>query len=212
MNRQKFILTLTVACASALTLVKKVIAQYPQRVVGGGCDGCDLIYEGMPRQFSNTAYLPDWHEAGHKMIVEGTVYKKDKRTPAKNVIVYLYHTDSKGYYSKAPGQVNGLRHEHIRGWIRTGADGKYRFYTTMPAPYPGKNSPAHIHPVIKEAGINEYYIDDYWFEGDVLITPDLRKKAENRGGNGIIKLMQNNQGWQVCKRDIILGLNIPDYV
>lgn len=212
MNRQKFILTLTLGCVPALSLVKKVLAQYPQRVVGGGCDGCNLIYEGMPGQFTNTAFLPDWHSGNRKMIVEGTIYQKDKSTPAKDVILYIYHTDSKGYYSTSPGQQHGLRHGHIRGWIKTGADGKYRFYTSMPAPYPERNNPAHIHPVIKEPGINEYYIDEYLFEGDPLLTTIVRKKVENRGGNGIIRLTNNDKGWLTCKRDIVLGQNIPGYV
>ena len=211
MNRQKFILSLTLGIVPALASAKRALNFLGQGPVGGGCDGCDLMYEGTPAKMSNTTYLPGWSEGDKKMIVEGTVYHKDKRTVASNVIVYLYHTDSDGHYSPAPGQVNGKRHGHIRGWIKTGSDGRYKFYTTMPAAYPERNNPAHIHPVIKEPGINEYYIDEYQFDDDPLLTTQLRNKAENRGGNGIVKLTKNSDGLLVCKRDIILGLNIPNY-
>jgi protocatechuate 3,4-dioxygenase beta subunit len=211
MNRQKFITTLTLGLTAVLASAKNNFMLSPSPEVGGGCDGCNLIYEGMPKHLSNTSHLPGWAEGGKKMIVEGTVYRRDKRTVAPNVIVYIYHTDSKGYYSQLPGQVNGKRHGHLRGWVKTGCDGKYTFYTTIPAPYPERNNPAHIHPVIKEPGINEYYIDEFLFDNDPLLTDSLRAKAENRGGNGVIKLTSNQAGILVCKRDIILGLNIPNY-
>jgi protocatechuate 3,4-dioxygenase beta subunit len=163
MNRQKFISALTIGLVSMTASAKRLLKLPPQQLTGGGCDGCDLIYQGMPAKLSNTTYLPDWHEAEAKMIVEGTIYFKDGSTPAPGVIFYLYHTDSTGHYSKAAGQVHGLRHGHIRGWIKTGNDGKYWFYTGKPAAYPNRDIPAHIHPVIKQPGMNEYYLDDYFF-------------------------------------------------
>ncbi|OOQ61304.1 dioxygenase family protein [Mucilaginibacter pedocola] len=211
MNRQKFITSLMLGLAGLAASAKKVSSLAPSPEVGGGCDGCNLIYEGMPSNLSNKAYLPGWTAGGKKLIVEGTVYRKDGHTVAANVILYIYHTDSKGYYSASPGQVNGKRHGHLRGWLKTGCDGKYTFYTTMPAPYPERNNPAHIHPVIKEPGINEYYIDEFQFDNDPLLTDSLRSKTENRGGSGIIKLSKNASGILVCKRDIILGLNVPYY-
>jgi protocatechuate 3,4-dioxygenase beta subunit len=210
MNRQKFIMALALGIVPALASARRVFSLIPAPIGGGGCDGCELMYEGMPRKLSNTAYLPDWKTGGQRLIVQGIVYRKDKRTVAPNVIVYIYHTDSKGYYSPSAGQVNGKRHGHLRGWIKTGSDGKYIFYTTMPAPYPERNDPAHIHPIIKEPGIKEYYIDEYRFDNDPLLTPALRSKAENRGGNGIVKLSKNTAGIFLCKRDIILGQNIPN--
>lgn len=207
MNRKEFLGSM----AGCLFTVA-AFAQGPRlRKVSDGCDGCELIYEGMPAQPSNTAYLPDWNEDTQKMIVEGRIFKRDGVTPAAGVMLYIYHTDDKGYYSSAPNQRLALRHGHIRGWIKTGADGFYRFYTCLPAPYPGHSDPAHIHPVVKEADTNEYYIDEYVFEGDALLTTAYRKKLQNRGGPGIVKLTKNPGGWWVCKRDIVLGLNIPNY-
>lgn len=182
------------------------------RPVGDGCEGCEAIFEYGKKVLTSTDTLPDFRESGPKMIVSGTIYQQDGKTPAKDVILYIYHTDQKGYYAPR-GHEKGWakRHGYIRGWIKTGADGKYAFYTLKPAPYPGENIPAHIHPVIKEPGVQEYWIDEYLFQGDPLLTQAERNQQKQRGGGGIITLTRNQQGILICHRDIILGKNIPGY-
>jgi protocatechuate 3,4-dioxygenase beta subunit len=64
--------------------------------------------------------------------------------------------------------------------------------------------------VVKEPDRNEYYIDEYLFEGDRFLTPSERRRQERRGGNGII-LLNEKERMLHGKRDIILGKNIPDY-
>ncbi|HYV93450.1 MAG TPA: hypothetical protein VE978_16880 [Chitinophagales bacterium] len=180
-------------------------------LIGGGCDGCELMYAGMPDNIGWIDTLPDWNEAGEKMEVSGTVYQLDEKTPAANVILYFYHTDSKGYYSPADSQTIARRNGHIRGWVKTNAQGAYKIYTNKPAHYPGTNIPAHIHVVVKEPGKNEYYIDEYEFEGDSLLTEQQELRMEKRGGKGVVKLTKDVSGILDCHRDIMLGLNIPNY-
>ncbi len=200
-----------------LTLVVMVCAWgYSQsspsgKVVGGGCDGCNLIYEGMPSTLFWETIIPDSKEPGEPLIITGTIYKKDGRTPAPGVILYVYHTDNKGNYSATLTQREGRRHGHLRGWMKTDDKGRYRFRTIRPASYPNRKIPAHIHPIIKEEGINEYYLDEYLFDDDPLLTADERSKQEKRGGLGIIKLIKNQQGEWIGQRNIVLGLNIPNY-
>jgi protocatechuate 3,4-dioxygenase beta subunit len=181
--------------------------------VGGSCEGCEAIFES-PVPFEKLSWidtLPDFNEPGPKMVISGIIYKVDGKTPAPGVVLYVYHTDQNGHYSKKGNEKGwGQRHGYIRGWMKTNNKGEYKFFTLKPAPYPGANIPAHIHPVIKEPGKNEYWIDEYLFEGDKFITAEERKKQEQRGGNGIISL-QENSGVLYGKRDIILGFAIPGY-
>jgi protocatechuate 3,4-dioxygenase, beta subunit len=79
-----------------------------------------------------------------------------------------------------------------------------------PAPYPNETIPAHIHLAVKEPELNEYYIDDLVFDDDKLLTADLRKNMEHRGGSGVLRLLELEQT-QIAEHDIILGLNVPDY-
>ena len=180
-------------------------------VVGGGCDGCALMFEGMPADLSWETTIAESTEAGESMEISGTIYQSDGKTPANAVVLYVYHTDARGFYSPAQGQTLGRRHGHLRGWMRTGADGRYRFKTIRPAPYPNARIPAHVHPLIKEADKNEYWIDEYVFADDKLLTPSERQKLEKRGGSGVITLTKNASGVWVGHRDIVLGLNVPDY-
>jgi protocatechuate 3,4-dioxygenase beta subunit len=178
--------------------------------VGGGCDGCELIYEGLPKDLPWQTKLNPSTEPGDPMEISGVIYKKDGKTPVPNVILYVYHTDATGLYSPASNQSQGRRHGHLRGWMKTTAQGEYQFTSIRPVAYPNRQIPAHIHPIIKEPDKNEYYLDEYRFDDDPLLTKEERSKAENRGGSGVIHLTKRNGVW-VGKRDIVLGLNIPNY-
>ena len=135
----------------------------------------------------------------------------DGKTPAENIILYVYHTNQKGYYAPGSNQAEGKRHGHIRGWMKTGKDGAYKFYSIKPGMYPERAIPARLHPLIKEPGKTVYWIDEYVFDDEPYVDSTYRAKEEKRGGSGIIKLTRNDQGVWIGKRDLILGLNVPDY-
>jgi protocatechuate 3,4-dioxygenase, beta subunit len=182
------------------------------RKVGGQCEGCEAIYEYAAKKLKATDTLPDFNEPGPKLILTGTIFHIDGKTPAKDVILYVYHTDQTGKYSTKGGEKGwAKRHGYIRGWIKTDATGRYTFYTLRPASYPGTKAPAHIHPVVKEPGKNEYWIDEFIFDNDPFVTAEVRKSQQERGGNGILTVRIAADGTQVAEHDIILGKNVPDY-
>lgn len=181
--------------------------------VGGPCEGCEAIYE-CPDDFSllnDTDTLPDFNDPGPKMLVQGIVYKADGRTPAPDVVVYVYHTNQEGIYPRRGNEKGWAeRHGYIRGWIRTNEQGVYRFYTLKPGTYPQRNAPAHIHVTVKEPTLNEYYIDEYLFDDDPLLTAKERNSLPGRGGSGIVTFRKMD-GILLAERHIILGKNIPGY-
>lgn len=177
-------------------------------IIGGGCDGCEIMYEGMPKDLKAIDTSGGWQEKGQKLVVEGTVFKPDGKTKAPNVIIYYWQTDTAGLYSKTKEE--NTIHGHLRGWLQSDANGNYKIYTVRPASYPNSSIPAHIHFAIKEPKLNEYYIEDLLFEDDPHLTKVERQKLEQRGGNGIAKTSTVNNV-QYARRDIILGKNIPDY-
>lgn len=144
-------------------------------------------------------------------MISGIVYEIDGKTPAKDIVIYYYHTDSEGYYSKKGGETGwGNRHGYLRGWVKTNDKGEYKLYTLKPAPYPNATEPAHIHIIVKEPEINEYYIDDVVFEEDPFVDEDYRNRVRDLAGSGIIPLSKQN-GIFIGIRDIILGKNISNY-
>ena len=179
-------------------------------IVGGGCEGCELYTAGMPNAL-------DWNteiaqgEKGKKLQISGIIYHNDGKTPAPNIILYIYHTDNTGLYKAAPNQKNAKRHGRLRAWMKTDSLGRYQFTTIKPASYPNSKFLAHIHPTIKEPDKNEYYIDDFVFADDPFMTEAEKRKMPNRGGNGIVKIEKNTEGVLIGKRNIILGINIPNY-
>ncbi len=182
-------------------------------IVGGGCDGCELMYIGIPEEISSVGTSPGWDEKGQKLIVTGTVFQLGGKIPAKDVIIYYWQTDNDGYYSPKAGiDERTKRHGHIRGWVKTDANGKYTIETIRPAPYPNDVSPAHIHLSIKEPDIEtEYYTDEIHFDDDKLLIPYKKKnRLENRGGSGIVRVLLKDS-LQIAEHDIVLGLNIPNY-
>jgi protocatechuate 3,4-dioxygenase, beta subunit len=182
--------------------------------VGGACEGCEAIHES-PIPFAKLSWidtLPDFNDPGPKMMISGVIYKADGKTPAKDVVLYVYHTDQNGVYPRKGGEKGwGVRHGYIRGWMKTNERGEYRFYTLRPASYPNSRAPQHIHPTIKEPGMNEYWIDEFLFDDDPFLTSTERSNQPQRGGGGIIKLQEKN-GMLVGERNIISGKNVPNYV
>lgn len=183
-----------------------------QHRVGGYCDGCEAIYDGMPEQLNWETRIAAANEPGEPFEASGRILQPDGKTPAPGVILYAYHTDAKGIYSPAPGATGGARRNgHLRGWIKTNARGEYKFVTIKPASYPDTKIPSHIHLIVKEADKNEYYIDSFEFDDDPFLTQQERARRRKLGGSGVVHLIKNAGGVWLARRDITLGLNVPDY-
>ncbi|MEQ9440611.1 MAG: intradiol ring-cleavage dioxygenase [Cyclobacteriaceae bacterium] len=183
-----------------------------KEIVGGPFENRELMYIGMPEPINAVDTSAGWHQTGQKLLITGTIYQPDGKTPAPDVVLYYYHTDVHGYYASQEGLDKRVaRHGYIRGWVKSDAQGRYAIYTVRPAPYPNNTMPAHIHPAIQEPDIEDaYYIDEFVFDDDVLLTSAKRQALENRGGSGVLRLVESGN-LQIAEHDIILGLNIPHY-
>jgi protocatechuate 3,4-dioxygenase beta subunit len=163
---------------------------------GVPCGACDA-----PAKLSWRTVISAASEPGELLVMSGTIYQPDGVTPAEGIALYVYHTDATGYYNER----DDAFHPRLRGWMRTGRDGKYEFRTIKPAPYPHRTTPAHIHAHVYGPGYPEYSIDDYWFAGDRFITPSERAKLTGRGGfPSIITLERDANGLLRGTRNIKL--------
>lgn len=186
--------------------------------VGGAFENSEFTYYGIPKTVSSVDTSAGWKLNGQKLLLTGIVYQIDGQTPAPDVLLYYYQTNTDGKYlhkkeesRSMPPNALGQTHGYIRGWVKTDKEGKYYIYTVRPGIYPTHDEPAHIHITVKEPNdINEYYIDDFVFDDDKLLSSAKRKQMENRCGSGVLRLVQKDD-LQIGERNIILGLNIPDY-
>ncbi len=182
-------------------------------IVGLPCEGCEAVFEGLPATPPPVARIGRPDEPGEPLRITGTVFTPAGE-PAPGVIVYAYHTDSRGIYppdDRYRGQA-AYRHGLLRGWAMSDAQGRYGFATIRPAGYPGTELPAHVHLHVIEVGRCTYYIDDILFSDDPRLTERQRDAmVSGRGGPGVATPERGDDGVWVVRRDIQLGRGIPGY-
>lgn len=201
-----------------LVIFTSILLSCNGQTVGGAFENSEFTYYGIPKIISSSDTSSGWKQKGQKILLTGIVYQQDGKTPASNVLLYYYHTNTEGKYLHKPEEKRsmppnelGQTHGYIRGWVKTDTMGKYFIYTVRPGTYPTNDEPAHVHITVKEPNdIKEYYIDDFVFDDDKLLTSAKRKKMENRCGSGVLRMVQNGD-LQIGERNLILGQNIPDY-
>ncbi len=203
-NHPKLVLLWAALCWPFLSLAQP-LSLTTTPIIGGPCQGCEFVFQGLPSALAPTAHIAPSEEPGDPLILEGTVRQLDG-SPATGIIVYAYHTDATGVYPK-----DTTFHGRLRGWARTDADGYYRFTTIRPAGYPDGAECAHIHMHVIEPGVGTYYIDNVIFDDDPDLPRRLREQsAHGRGGSGLTYPEKKDDAWHI-RRDIVLGQNIPGY-
>lgn len=159
------------------------------------------IYDYNAETLSNTDTIPDFSSQESKLKITGTVYQSDGVTPAKDVILYIWHQDANGYYDMKTD--NHKRYVNHRGWIKTDADGQYTFYTFFPGSYPHSKEKRHIHVEVKEAGKADYALNGFLFEDDPFLSKICRKRLAKKGINNILSTPKKGD-LHVANHDIIL--------
>ena len=139
-------------------------------------------------------------EPGEPLVISGTIRQADGK-PASDVVLFIYHTDATGYYNEK----DDASHPRLKGWMKTGDDGRYQFRTIEPAPYPHRTTPAHIHAHVYGPDYSERSIDDYWFEGDPFINAkELARMKDVAEIPAIVALKRDGDGVLRGVRDITL--------
>ncbi|HEY3950574.1 hypothetical protein [Phenylobacterium sp.] len=176
-------------------------SHFPQMPTGGhGVTPCGSY--APPAQIPSFGRIAPGDEPGEALEITGVVYATDRKTPAPDIVVFAYHTDRRGLYNTP----NSPFRPRLFGWVKSDAQGRYGFRTIKPAPYPQLDTPAHIHASLFSPSVPEYWIDDYWFAGDPLITPHQRSLLTGRGGGGeTLSLVRGADGVLRGRRNLMLG-------
>lgn len=168
------------------------------------CNWCGTFEA--PEDVSWRTIIPPKEEQGDKLIISGTIYLPDGKTPVKDVIIYVYHTNTKGIYPKKGNEKgNGKHHGYLRGWMKTNSNGRYEFETIRPAPYRTHDGePAHIHYNIEAPDYPEYWLTGLWFADDYRVNEYNDKIERNGGFSNIITLTKDENNILRGTRNIIL--------
>ncbi len=131
-----------------------------------------------PAQLDWEARLSPPGEPGDPLEVTGTVFAPDGEHSVAGIVVYAYHTDARGLYTPSNTPREGPR---LRGWMRTGADGRFRLHSIRPAPYPNREVPAHVHFNLWGAGYPRQWTESLLFEGDPLLNAERMEHSRQLG-------------------------------
>ena len=150
-----------------------------------------LSQDRPPQNVSFKATLTPAAEPGERLRLTGTLFDHEGKRPAANVILYAYHTDATGVYSKP---VDDSRNPRLRGFVKTDSEGRFELDTIKPASYPGGGNPAHIHVVLTDNG-RELGHDECWFEGDRYLTNQQKQREQAAGRfSRIVRLEKSPDG------------------
>ena len=108
---------------------------------------------------------------GERLVVEGTVYRADCRTPLAGATIAVWQTNAKGEYG--PGQgTTSERCCYLGAALRTDERGRYRIETVKPGHYKGEAQPppAHIHFEVQHPDATGV-LTELLFEGDPHLGP-----------------------------------------
>lgn len=191
------------------TTTKSATAQILTSEAKDSCDNPDAnincYFMNMPSALTNIMTIGGQNEAGEKLVITGTIFKADGITPFPDVILYAYHTDNTGHYSKK-GDETGVQkwHGHLHGWCKSGNKGQYEIRTIRPARYPGNAIPAHIHAAFKTPDGQMNYLNDFVFKDDSLVNKQYLSRLSDAGGTGVVEIKKTSQNVWTGKRDIII--------
>ena len=159
-----------------------------------------FAFDYSEKHLNNVDTIPGFDTKPEKLKITGTIYKSDGKTPAKDVILYVYQSDENGNY-KMKRDENRNRYVQNRGWVKTDADGHYTLYTYMPGKFTHKEL-KQIHRVIKEPGKPEYEVSPFFFNDDPLI-PQLTLACRAKSVVSMLRLDEKD-GMLVAVKDIKL--------
>ncbi|WP_308992794.1 hypothetical protein QLS71_015975 [Mariniflexile litorale] len=164
------------------------------------------IYYLSLKKLTNTDTIPDFDSKPNKLKISGTIYQSDGKTPAKDVVLFIYQADEDGSYEIKKDD-NRKRYVHHRAWIKTDADGHYTFYTFMPGKYLRNKELKQIHRIIKEPGKAEYNLASFFFNDDPLL-PDLTLACRAQAVQSMLRLEKEGDMY-VATKDIKLNKTLP---
>lgn len=145
---------------------------------------------------------------GVPMILNGTIFKEDGKTPLKNALVEIWQCDEDQHYDNTSDDYL------FRGAIKTTKDGIYEFKTIVPVPYKvdpdDENShwrPAHIHMRVSVPDQQDL-ITQIYFKGDQYIEQDMAASSP-QSVSRILSISTDPSGNKTVTFDVVMNKEFP---
>jgi protocatechuate 3,4-dioxygenase, beta subunit len=115
--------------------------------------------------------------------------------PVSGAVVEIWQCDHSGVYRHSRSSGNAPMAFQGFGKVQVGADGRYRFRTIKPVPYPGR--PPHIHYKVK-LGNRELLTTQMYVANDIATERDFLVRSLRESGRSLLDAAFNRtaDGWQ----------------
>jgi protocatechuate 3,4-dioxygenase beta subunit len=153
----------------------------------------EAAQRGRPAQLTATGRIAPEAEPGTALVVHGRAFAADGQKPLAGAIVFAYHTDRDGLYDRRGAPAHSWR---LKGWTKTGEDGRFEFRTIRPGPYPGGKNPAHIHFALFTAEGERYHAGGLLFDDDKLVSPAEREASRKDPTFGEVRAVRVDKAVQ----------------
>jgi protocatechuate 3,4-dioxygenase beta subunit len=144
---------------------------------------------------------------GAPIVLKGTIFKEDGKTPVNTALVEIWHCDENEVYDNASDEYK------YRGGQRTKTDGRYAFKSILPVPYkadPNDESswrPAHIHMRVSVPGQQDL-ITQIYFKGGKYVETD-KWASSPQAVNRILNISRNKSGESEVAFNVVMSKEIP---
>lgn len=144
---------------------------------------------------------------GTPIVLKGSIFKENGKTPVNNALVEIWHCDENEVYDNASDEYK------YRGGQKTKADGKYEFKSILPVPYkadPNDDSswrPAHIHMRVSVPNQQDL-ITQIYFKGGKYVETD-KWASSPQAVNRILTITKNKAGVSEIVFNVIMAKEIP---
>jgi catechol 1,2-dioxygenase len=113
-------------------------------------------------------------EPGDRLVLTGTVFSADCRTPLPGALIEVWQANHGGLYdTNTPGNFTEATTFHLRGMLQADDKGQYRIDTIIPGleKYAGLTRPAHIHFRVMDS-LHVPLTTQLYFKGDPFVAND----------------------------------------
>lgn len=139
---------------------------------------------------------------GIPLVLKGTIFGEDGKTPIENALVEIWHCDENEVYD------NTSDHFNYRGGQITKASGHYNFKTIIPVPYQATPNddkswrPAHIHLRVSVKEKQDLITQIYFKDGKYVDTDKWASAPDSK--NRILKITKTESGINEVIFNIVL--------
>jgi protocatechuate 3,4-dioxygenase beta subunit len=144
---------------------------------------------------------------GTPIVLKGSIFKEDGKTPINNALVEIWHCNESEVYDNTSAAYV------YRGGQKTKAGGKYEFKSILPVPYKADPNdeaswrPAHIHMRVSVPGQQDL-ITQIYFKGGKYIDTD-KWASDPKAINRILPIAKNKSGESEIVFNVMMTREIP---